>query len=42
MLTVYLSDSLEFFTPPSSPELVQDFDNDMQDAEEGSLIFIEG
>ncbi|KAG5321554.1 ANKL2 protein, partial [Acromyrmex heyeri] len=37
------TDSLEFFTPPSSPELVQDdFDDDMQDAEEGPLIFIEG
>ncbi|KYN01665.1 PREDICTED: ankyrin repeat and LEM domain-containing protein 2 [Cyphomyrmex costatus] len=37
------TDSLEFFTPPSSPEPVQDdSDDDMLDAEEGSLIFIEG
>ncbi|XP_011883163.1 PREDICTED: ankyrin repeat and LEM domain-containing protein 2 [Vollenhovia emeryi] len=37
------SESLEFFTPPSSPEHIQDnFDDDMQIAEEGSLIFIEG
>ncbi|XP_011699616.1 PREDICTED: uncharacterized protein LOC105456929, partial [Wasmannia auropunctata] len=42
------TDSLEFFTAPSSPELVQndldedDFDDGMQNAEEGPLIFIEG
>lgn len=44
MLTIYfyLADSLEFFTPPSSPELIQDDVDDMQNAEEGPLIFIEG
>ncbi|XP_071645342.1 ankyrin repeat and LEM domain-containing protein 2 [Temnothorax longispinosus] len=38
------TDSLQFFTPPSSPELIQDdFDDDMQIAEEGGpQIFIEG
>ncbi|XP_039313220.1 ankyrin repeat and LEM domain-containing protein 2 isoform X4 [Solenopsis invicta] len=36
------TDSLEFFTPPSSPELIQDNIDDMQTAEEGSQIFLEG
>lgn len=37
------TDSLEFFTPPSSPEPIKDdSDDDMQTAEEGSVIFIEG
>ncbi|XP_029174873.1 ankyrin repeat and LEM domain-containing protein 2-like [Nylanderia fulva] len=37
------TDSSEYFTPPSSPELIEDdSDVDMQNAEEGSIIFIEG
>ncbi|XP_011632417.1 ankyrin repeat and LEM domain-containing protein 2 isoform X2 [Pogonomyrmex barbatus] len=36
------TDSSEFFTPPSSPELIRDnFDDDMQNAEEGPPMFIE-
>ncbi|KAL6425968.1 hypothetical protein ACFW04_008932 [Cataglyphis niger] len=37
------TDSSEFFTPPSSPELIEDdSDDDMENAEEGPVIFIEG
>ncbi|XP_072746594.1 ankyrin repeat and LEM domain-containing protein 2 isoform X2 [Anoplolepis gracilipes] len=37
------TDNLDFFTPPSSPEPTEDdSDDDMQTAEEGSVIFIEG
>ncbi|XP_036149311.1 ankyrin repeat and LEM domain-containing protein 2 isoform X2 [Monomorium pharaonis] len=36
------TDSSEFFTPPSSPELIQDIDDHMETAEEGCQIFIEG
>ncbi|KMQ97722.1 ankyrin repeat and lem domain-containing protein 2 [Lasius niger] len=37
------TESLEYFTPPSSPELIEDdSDDDMQNAEEGPVIFIEG
>ncbi|XP_034195040.2 ankyrin repeat and LEM domain-containing protein 2 [Osmia lignaria lignaria] len=36
-------DELEFFTPPSSPELTEDSsDDEMQTAEEGPGIFLEG
>ncbi|XP_012219724.1 ankyrin repeat and LEM domain-containing protein 2 [Linepithema humile] len=37
-----IEENIEFFTPPSSPELQNDSDDDMQNAEEGLTTFIEG
>lgn len=36
------TEDIEFFTPPSSPEPIHNDSDDMQNAEEGPMIFIEG